>query len=174
MMSKAVFLIDTNALITPYQQYYPFDLAKSFWDQIREQIENGKIAILDMVRNEIQKGNESDPLKKWIEETEIGFFIDHREKAILEQYANILQYVQNSGYYNDTALASWSKLTVADPWLIATAKAKGLVLVTFETSINVLDTKNKTKRVRIPDVANSFGVKVVNLFDMMRELNIHL
>ena len=27
MMSNSVFLVDTNALITPYQQYYPFETA---------------------------------------------------------------------------------------------------------------------------------------------------
>ena len=174
MISNSVFLVDTNALITPYQQYYPFDFAKSFWDQIRSCIESGKIAILDMVKLELQNGDENDPLKRWIEETEIQLFVDHREPSILEQYANVLQYVQDCGFYNDTALATWSQLTVADPWLIATAKAKGYVLVTFETNIHVLDEKNKTKRVRIPDVANHFGVKIVNLFDMMRELRVHL
>ncbi len=93
-MSNTVFLVDTNTLITPYQQYYPFDIAPSFWNQIRNCIESGKIAILDMVKLELQKGNENDPLKRWIEETEISLFIDHREQAILEQYANVLQYVQ--------------------------------------------------------------------------------
>ena len=152
MISNKVFLVDSNALITPYQQYYPFDFAQSFWNQI---------------------GDENDPLRKWIEETKIKLFVDHREATILEQYANVLQYVQDCGYYNDTALANWSDLTVADPWLIAAAKAKGFFLVTFETNIYNLDTRNKTKRVRIPDVANHFGLNTVKLFDMMRALNVH-
>jgi len=173
MISNKVFLVDSNALITPYQQYYPFDFAQSFWNQIRVCIERGEIAILDLVKLELQKGDENDPLRKWIEETKIKLFVDHREATILEQYANVLQYVQDCGYYNDIALANWSDLTVADPWLIAAAKAKGFFLVTFETNIYNLDTRNKTKRVRIPDVANHFGLNTVKLFDMMRALNVH-
>ena len=173
-MSDKIYLVDANALITPYQQYYPFDFAKSFWDQLQKSIEKGRIAILDMVKLELQKGHEDDDLRKWIEEINIKLLIDHKESEILEQYAYVLQYVQECGYYNDTALATWSQITVADPWLIATSKAKGYELVTFETNLHVLNKRNKTKKVRIPDVASHFDIEVKTLFDMMRELDIHL
>ena len=173
-MKETVFLIDTNALITPYQQYYPFDFAKTFWDQLQKHIENGNIAILDMVRDELLKGKEEDKLRKWIEETKIKCFIDHRENDILEQYGIILRYVQECGFYNDTALSMWSQITVADPWLIAVSMAKGYKLVTFETNLHTLDVKNKTRKVRIPDVAQHFNVEMVKPFDMMRELDFHL
>lgn len=173
-MRDTVFLIDTNALITPYQQYYPFDFAKSFWDQLQQHIENGDIAILDMVREELLKGYEDDKLRKWIEETKIKEFINHRENDILEQYGKVLQYVQECGFYNDTALSMWSQITVADPWLIAVSMAKGYKLVTFETNLHSLDSGSKTRRVRIPDVANHFNVEIVKLFDMMRDLEFHL
>ena len=65
-MNGKIYLVDANALITPYQQYYPFDFAKSFWDQLQRSIENGRIAILDMVKLELQKGHEDDNLRKWI------------------------------------------------------------------------------------------------------------
>ncbi len=96
MMSNSVFLVDTNALITPYQQYYPFDFAKSFWDQIRNCIESGKIVILDMVKLELQNGDENDPLKRWIEETEIQLFVDHREPSIwnnMQMFSNTFRIV---------------------------------------------------------------------------------
>ena len=127
-----------------------------------------------MVKLELQKGDDNDSLRKWIEETKIKLLINHKEAGILEQYASVLQYVQECGYYNDTALATWSQITVADPWLIAASKAKGYDMVTFETNLHVLSSKNKTKKVRIPDVASHFDIEVMTLFDMMRELDIHL
>lgn len=173
-MTDTVFLVDSNALIVPYQQYYSFDFGKLFWDQLQEQIEEGNIAILDMVKEELLKGREDDRLRKWIEEIEIGCFIDHRETEIVAEYGRVLRYVQECGLYKDTALAAWSQLSIADPWLIAVSKVKGYKLVTFETTFEKLDVRNKTKRVRIPDVAKHFNVDVVKLFDMMRELDFRL
>lgn len=34
MMEKELFLIDANSLITPYLTFYPFDLVKTFWNQM--------------------------------------------------------------------------------------------------------------------------------------------
>ena len=58
-----MFLIDSNSFITPYRQYYSFDFARSFWDQLEQNIDSGKIAILDIVLEEVLKGN--DELKDW-------------------------------------------------------------------------------------------------------------
>lgn len=50
MMEKELFLIDANSLITPYLTFYPFDLVKTFWNQMEWHIQNGNIAILDLVK----------------------------------------------------------------------------------------------------------------------------
>ena len=173
-MNNRCFLIDSNALIHPYREYYPFDLAKSFWDQMEKHIEEGSIIILDMVKQELQKGNENDQLKEWIERININNSIDHKENDIIEQYRQVIQYVQECGYYKDTALRSWSDLLAADPWLIAAAKARSYPLVSFETRSQSQDKNQKSKRVRIPDGAKFFNVEVVSLFDMMRELKFQL
>ena len=56
MMEKELFLIDANSLITPYLTFYPFDLVKTFWNQMEVHIKNGDIAILDLVKSEVLKG----------------------------------------------------------------------------------------------------------------------
>ena len=99
------FLIDSNAIITPYLQYYPFDLMPKFWEQLEINIENGSICILDMVKNEILKGN--DKLSEWIKGISISNLIDHRNANILDKYSEILDYIQNSGYYSSKALTEW-------------------------------------------------------------------
>ena len=49
-MNQEVFLIDTNALLTPHLMYYPFDLAPSFLEQLEEKLKDGSVVLLDMVR----------------------------------------------------------------------------------------------------------------------------
>jgi len=45
MPDKELFLIDPNILITPQDQYYPFDLAPNFWAQMAEKLEDGSFVI---------------------------------------------------------------------------------------------------------------------------------
>lgn len=167
-----IFLIDSNALITPYKSYYPFDFAPSFWSQIRDNIEAGNIALLDVVKDEIEKGD--DALSLWSKELSVARLIDRRQPQIISHYSNILNYIQTSGFYSSYALAEWSNVNEADPWLIATAKETGYILVTFETSAGALSKKTPSKRCKIPDICNAFQVKYDNLFSMMRILSISL
>lgn len=172
-MNKEVFLIDTNSLITPHLTYYPFDFAPSFWEQMERHIEDGDIAILDIVKSEILQGKDS--LKDWILNLHnIGKYIDHRQSAILEQYAAILQYIQNSPYYKPSALKEWAGENIADPWLIATAKVYDYTIITFESLNKGLNAKTPSKNVKIPDVAKEFEVKTQNLYYLMRVLKFKL
>lgn len=171
-MSNQVFLLDTNSFITPHLNYYPFDFAPGFWEQVECNIKTGRIAILDLVKSEIMQGN--DKLKEWMAEIEIGQLIDRRDGAILALYGSVLQHVQNNPCYKPAALAEWARGTVADPWLIATAAAKKFTLITFEDANKGLNPRNPSRNAKIPDVAREFGVKTENLFYMMRELNFAL
>ena len=52
----------------------------------------------------------------------------------------------------------------ADPWVIAYAKAYGGKVVTFESS------KPLQKKPKIPDVAELFDVKCIDIWDVLDEL----
>jgi len=171
-MSKEIFLIDANSLITPHLTYYPFDFAESFWSQMEEHIQNGDIAILDLVKDEILQGEDS--LKDWMEALTISNYIDRRDPTILAHYGAILGHIQSNACYKPSALAEWAKGTVADPWLISVAKAKGYTIITFEVPNKGLNSRSPSKNAKIPDVANVFGVKTENLFYMMRALGFTL
>ena len=91
---------------------------------------------------------------------------------IIPKYAEVMQYIQECGFYNEKGLNDWARNEVADPWLIAAAAAKGYKLITFEQSAGSFNVKNKSGRVKIPDVAKHFDVEVHNLYHMMRQLKI--
>ena len=171
--SSEKFLIDANTLMTAARLYYAYDLLPAFWSVFAEKIKEGNIILLDMVKNEIDKGQ--DELQEWVKERQ-GDFVEcnHVDPEIIPKYADVMQYIQGCGLYNQNGLDSWAKNDVADPWLVATAMAKGYTLITFEQSAGSLSPKNKSGKVKIPDVANHFGVRVHNLYYMMRQLGIRI
>ena len=171
-MSEQKFLIDTNSFIAPYRQYYAFDFTRAFWEQLEQNINDGKIVMLDMVPDEILCVN--DELKDWGKKLHREQCIDHREPQILLHYREIMQYLQDCPYYKQTALDEWAIETVADPWLIAAAKAHNCAIVTFEMPNTNPNARQPWKMPKIPNVANEFGVQTENLFSMMRTLQFRL
>lgn len=172
MMEKELFLIDANSLITPYLTFYSFDLAKTFWNQMEWHIQNGNIAILDLVKSEVLKGKDS--LKEWMENVEVGQLIDHRDPAIIVKYREVLRHIQENPAYKPAALTEWSREDVADPWLIASAVVGNYTIISFEIANKGLNTHNPSKNAKIPDVAKVFNVEVENLYYMMRVLKFSL
>lgn len=60
--SSEKFLIDSNILMTASRSFYAYDLIPSFWGFFEEKIKVGNIVLLDMVKAEIDKGQ--DELKQ--------------------------------------------------------------------------------------------------------------
>lgn len=171
-MSPEIFLADANTFITLYLTYYSFDFGNSFWNQLEESIHNGNVVILDMVMTEISKGK--DPLAAWIQNINVKT-IHHKQSNIISKYSEILSYLQNCGYYKPNALSEWSRMDVADPWLIAAASEYSYTLITQEAAVGKnLNPKNKCNIAKIPDVCSPFQVKCKDLFYMMRQLSFNL
>lgn len=171
-MAQEKFLIDANAFITPHLQYYPFDLAPSFWQQLENHIKDGTIVVLDMVKAEILQG--TDSLRDWMDALEIAELIDRRRPEILAKYSQVLTHIQTDPCYQEAALREWSKASVADPWIVATAAAYGYTIITLEKPIPGLSHKAPTKKPKIPDVARALSVQTQDLFYLMRKLNFKL
>ena len=55
-------MIDANTLMTASRSFYAYDLIPSFWGIFEEKIKVGNIVLLDMVKAEIDKGQ--DELKQ--------------------------------------------------------------------------------------------------------------
>ena len=127
---------------------------------------------MDVVKAEILRGN--DELKSWMNQLEIGKYIDHRAAPILQRYGEVLQHIQKNPVYKVATLTEWSRETVADPWLIATAASYNYTIITFEESNTGLSSRTPSTNAKIPDVAQTFGVKTEKLYYMMRELGLKL
>lgn len=170
------YLLDTNVFLTPYESYYAPDIVPSFWGALEEVfIKSNSIAVLDLVIDEILKGE--DGLKTWIQnlwdQHEIQI-ISHSDVKIIESYGQVMQYLQESPYYTDRTLRNWAKDNIADPWLIATANAYEYTIITFEVPSGVIDIKSPTSRPKIPTVGKHFGITCQNLYYFMRKMGIKI
>ncbi|GAB7140763.1 DUF4411 family protein [Deferribacterales bacterium RsTz2092] len=167
-MINETFIIDTNSLITPYRNYYAFDIVPTFWSSMEQAIVSGRVIILDKVFDELVKND--DGLSKWIKSKHITP-LKSNDINIIGNYTDVINYISEAKCYNVDALRRWSEVTVADPWLIASARTHGYSVVTLETSANLTQL---TSKVKIPDVCRHFNIKCYNLYNMMRELSFKL
>ena len=167
------YLIDANAIIAPYRVYYAFDLVPRFWDFLSEQIISGNILLIDKVYDEIavnkDKTKPSDDLQKWIES-----LAAHKKSIktaeIVSAYQEVVNYINNSDKYLDSAKRDWFNLNHADPWLVATAKAEKHKIITFEAKKGASPKGQGWNIVRIPNVCEDLGIECVDLFKVLREL----
>jgi len=176
---KPRYIIDANAFIKPYREYYAFDLAPGYWENLLALMSDGCIVTIDKVMDEIciaKESDKKDELQLWTESNIpagaiIKTFVD---PAIVAEYANVINYIHESQLYTEVALRNWSNGTTADPWLIATAKAYNLRLVSFEKPNTGLSRNTPSKNAKIPDVSSNCGVNCCSLFDMMRSCKLSL
>ncbi len=166
------FLMDSNSFMAPYRQYYAFDLIPTYWEEISKCTNSGRLVLLDMVKAEIDKGE--DDLADWISRQERFVICSHISPEIIGKYQEVLQYIQTCGLYKEQALQTWDIGDVADPWLIAAAAVNGYTIITAEVPSGGLSIKTPNRKAKIPDVAKKFGVRTDNLYYMMRQFEIKI
>jgi hypothetical protein len=158
-------LVDANIFITAHRQYYPFDLAPSFWDQIIEKASD-KIVIIEKVDKEIVKGK--DLLTDWYESHKSSFtLLTIPEKEILTSYSKIINSINVNKQYKQSAKDEFAM--IADSWLCAYGLAYDYTIVTLEKF-----DPDARKRIMIPNVCIEFGIKYIDLFNFMRQVSIRL
>ncbi|HQT90663.1 MAG TPA: DUF4411 family protein [Candidatus Kryptobacter bacterium] len=157
------YLLDSNVFIEANRRYYAFDLCPGFWESLSIYHSKDLICSIDRVKTiEFAKGH--DELKEWADsKAPKEFFVASDGEDVQMSYAVAMQWVQNQARFYPFAKTEYAGSV--DGWLIAYAKAKGMILVTHEEPA-----PESKKQVKIPDVCNAIGVQCINTFDMLRTL----
>lgn len=163
------YLIDTNVFIQAKDSFYGMDIAPSFWKQIDERIRDGRLTLCRFIVDELTKGK--DNLSRWIVNNDYSEVILEESfyEDVLDNYEKISDYVESHPKWSDENKKKFLK--GADSWVIAVAMAVNGIVVTQEKKI---DDANNTKKVKIPNVAEHFGVETMDIFTYMRETNMIL
>ena len=164
MSDTARYLIDSNVFIEAHRHYYAFNLCPGFWKSLVWLHGQDRLLSLDKVKDEITR--ESDELVAWAVNTmpDTGFAVS-KEDDVLEWFGKMQVWAQGQPQYTDAAKEEFA--SVADAWLIAYARAYGLILVTHEQY-----KPDVKRRVPIPNVCKAFDVPHVNTFEMLTALTI--
>ena len=154
------YLLDTNIFIQS-KNTMPFDLWPTFWQKFEALLSTGHLHSIWKVKEEIERGN--DDLCEWIKVHLPRSFFIVMDEDIMREYVNLSKAIRIGTLYNEQALYDFYQK--ADSYLIATAAAKGMTVVTFEGS-----RPDSKKRVLIPDACNKIGVPYCNLNSIFKEL----
>lgn len=157
------YLFDTNIFVES-KKNTPMDVWPSLWSTLVNMINSGIVFSIEMVKDEIERGG--DELADWIKvNAPKGFFLTP-DSAVVGKLSETISWAMKSPIgYTQSAINEYAD--VADSYLVATAAAKDMVLVTFEKS-----NLQRRNRIMIPDACNAIGVRCCDLNSALRELGI--
>lgn len=163
------FLLDTNILITGERDYYPHDIFPSVWESISDSIAGKRAVILDVVYREIVRGE--GWLAEWMEKLR-KHIVKTDQQTVVDAYQQVLAFAFNpDNKFKKTALDAWfANPDIADPWLVASAIVTGNPIVSFEVTVS----PGCRKRIKIPNIAEHFGIPCIGIADYIRSLGIVL
>lgn len=163
-----LYLLDANTLISAKNSYYPIKRVPEFWDWLVYQGQQSNIKfpieIYEEFKDTMPEDEKKDELTLWAEKTEV------KEALLLDEEAepDLVARVTYGGYTPNPTDDEIVKMG-RDPFLISYAlkDSKNRCVVTTEVS--------KPNRVganrHIPDVCSTFGIRCINNFNLIRELN---
>jgi len=157
-----LYLFDANILIEAHKRYYGLDFAPGFWEFIEREANKTTLKSNDMILAELK--SYGDDLSQWADDKKDDIFdISSEEEEIQRYFSEIADYVNDHPVYSAAHKAKF--LSGADPWLIAASKYLDAILVTHEVFV-----PGNSKKVKIPNIANKFGVQTIDTFNMIRSL----
>lgn len=145
------YCLDTSFFIRTWRESYPLDVFPSFWTTFDKLIEDGEVGSPSVVLVELSK--KDDELHKWAKARKGLFWpleedIQRAASEILKRFPKMME----EGRDRNTA----------DPFVIAMAKVCGLTVVTTERS--------KPTKPKIPDVCLEYGIPLLNVVGLLRDL----
>lgn len=155
------YALDSSIFVEAKRRYYAFDLCPGFWDSLLWHQERERLSSIDRIREELERGG--DDLTHWISSVmPETCFASTDDTAIIRWFGEMASWVHLQPQFLPEAKAEFAG--GVDGWLIAYAKANGLILVTHE----VLK-PDVRRKVPIPNVCAEFAVEYVDTFDMLRD-----
>ena len=162
-----MYLIDTNFVGT-VASVYPRDVFPSLWVQLEEPIFRGDSYFHKAVDKEMKEWK--DPTLDWYLKHIDPQYIVSTDDNELALYTDVVRWVSDERQprYKERAVNVF--LDAADSWLVASALRHDAAIVTNE----VRAAPDSRRHVKIPDVADHFGVRCIGLLAFLREIKISI
>jgi len=149
------YCVDTSGWLDGWQRHYPVDVFPSLWGKIHDRICAGEIISSEEVYVELAR--KDDELHAWVQNRKqmlaaLDEDIQTRAASLLIEYPRLVDTLRNR--------------STADPFVIATAAARGAIVVTGEVA------SGRMEKPRIPDVCHAKGIRCMTFLQMIRELRL--
>jgi predicted nucleic acid-binding protein len=155
-----LYCLDTNVLIEAWQKYYSPKFCPSYWDILNELGRKEVIFIPELVFEEITRTE--DELSAWLKKSKIPIH------NINELVTKCLQNIYAKDPVHKNLVDNTKARSLADPWVIAHAINENATVVTKEEKVTALN----SNRIKIPNVCDNMGVRWINDFEFIQELNV--
>ena len=161
-------ILDANTLIDAKNMYFQMERVPEFWEWLIHQGNLGNIKIPIEIYEEIiapvSKDTAPDELVEWIKRDDVKEALVLDEESLPEHVAIITE----NGYASDLSEDEILKIG-SDPFLMSYAfkNTENRSVVTTEVSKPSKQRANK----KVPDVCNYFGIKCINTFQLLSDLN---
>lgn len=163
-----LYLLDANTLIDAKRDYFQFGRVPEFWSWLEHQGSIGNVKIPVEIYDEFHEtrrpNGSRDELAEWADSAPV------KQSLLLDEEIapSVVREVIDRGYCDDPTDEEVGKMG-KDPFLIAYAlmDQPNRVVVTTETS------KPRARRAnrRIPDVCKTLGIRPLDTFGLLVELN---
>ncbi len=152
----SMYLLDANIFIQAKNLHYGFDFCPAFWSWLEEQNDQGRVASIEKVADELYAGE--DRLSEWAGDQGSAFFLP-ADAAVVPVLTEVSTWASSQGY-EPAAVATF--LQVADYWLVAHAKAHDWTIVTHETP------SESVRKIKIPNACIGLGLHCISPYEMLR------
>jgi hypothetical protein len=165
-MSDLRFLLDSNCFIEPSKTCYPFCLVPAFWETLLRGHTGDMIFTLSEVKKEISE--KEDAVNDWFNQEEFpDSFVQKATSETIKQYVVMQKWVAQHPHFSPVEKNKFADKRT-DGYLVAHAKAHNMTVVTLEK----FAVETHTKKVKIPNLCQHFAVECINLFEMLKQLNV--
>lgn len=154
------YLLDANTFIEAKNRYYGMEICPGYWEWIIDKNKSHALCSIDMIRNELEKGN--DNLAAWAKEHK-HLFHSCEDLATQQAYGQVANYATPIQDLKPGALNEF--LSVADSWLIAKAMATSATIVTHEQH-----NPNAKRKILIPNICHHFNIRWMDTFELLSDL----
>ena len=173
-----LYLLDANVLITAHDNYYAIDRIPQFWEWIIYHAKQGQIKMPFEMISEVKVGqpnrgvaNQDDELLRWLRRN------NHETQLLLDASADqktVSAVLKEDYELPQPSLDELNKIR-KDPLLISYALTHvNTTIVTLEAKQeNATDTMKRHKR-KIPFVCRKLGIRCIDTFDLIRELDFRI
>jgi len=166
MSDGRCYILDANVFIQAKNEYYAFAFCPGFWQALIQNHALGRVRSVDKVLGELV--DYGDELSVWVKNTmPTDCFLSTESEEIAVAYGTIMDWVTGNDQFMQYAKDAFA--TEQDAWIAAYALVHGHTVVTQE----VHHPKRRNK-VSLAHVCEHFGIRYINTFTLLRELNVSM